>query len=337
MGKNNTTLEEILKLIADSQSWLILSHENPDGDTLGCAVALTRLGMRLSKRVMLICPDPCPEKYSFLIDGIEFNIMKQLPEDFPGEDGVIICLDASVADRTYPELLNRKFFCPVINIDHHADNELFGDINWIDPTASATGEIVTLLMESSPWGIKTDEAEALYVAVISDNGGFSFASTTLESHQCAMTLLKAGVSPNKITEQLNSNLSADILNLWARALKRITVFSEGQCAVFWLAIDDFAETGTTREATENLVNLLLRIKGVRMAALCSETADMEGSRVRVSLRACSPFDVRKVAKVFGGGGHNLASGCIIHAPLSDALIFLQEEMNRLVSGISADR
>ena len=337
MEKNKSTPEEILKLIADSPSWLILSHEKPDGDTLGCSVALTRLGMRLLKRVMLVCQDPCPEKYSFLTDGLEFNVMKQLPEDFPGKDGLIICVDASTTNRTYSELHGRGFPCPVINIDHHADNGLYGDLNWIDPTASATGEMVTSMMASSPWGIRTDEAEALYVAVISDNGGFSFASTTLESHQCAMTLLKAGVSPNKIAEQVNSNLSEGILNLWGRALTRITVFSGGDCAIFWLSKDDFAETGTTRDATENLVNMLLLIKGVKMVALCSEMTDTEGTYVRVSLRACSSFNAREVAHAFGGGGHDLASGCTIRFPLSEALLLLREEMSRYVSRISADR
>ena len=337
MGKNKATLEEILKLIADSPSWLIISHEKPDGDTLGCAVALTRLGLRLSKRVMLICPDPCPSKYSFLIDGLEFNVMKHLPEDFPGGDGVIICVDACTAGRSYPDLPERRFLCPVINIDHHPDNELYGDVNWIDSTASATGEMVTSLMASSPWGIKTDESEALYAAVVSDNGGFSFASTTLKSHQCAMTLLKAGVSPSKIADKLNSNLSDRILNLWGRALVRTTVFSEGACAIYWLTKDDFTETCATKDATENLVNFLLRIKGVGIAALCSEITGAEGISVRVSLRACSPFSAREVAKVFGGGGHDLASGCTIHAPLAEAVSLVREEMNSHVSRISADR
>jgi len=337
MEKNKATQDEILKLITDSRSWLILSHENPDGDTLGCAVAMTRLGMRLRKSVMLVCPDPCPEKYDFLIDGLEFNSMKHLPENFPGEDGVIICLDACTAGRAYPELLERRFPCPLINIDHHADNELYGDINWIDPTASAAGEMVTRLMASSPWGIRANEAEALYVAVVSDNGGFSFASTTLESHKCAITLLKAGASPDRIAQKLNSSLSVPILKLWGRALMRASVFSGGECAIFWLTKDDFTETGTTRETTENLVNLLLRIKGVRMAALCSEIADIKGTYVRVSLRACSPFNVREVANVFGGGGHDLASGCTIQAPLSEVLLLLREEMYSHVSRFFADQ
>ena len=337
MERHNTTTDEILKLMADSRSWLMLSHKNPDGDSLGCAVALTRLGKRLRKSVMFVCPDPYPEKFSFLIDGLEFNAMKQLPEDFPGKGGIIICLDSSNADRIFHELLERRFNCRIINIDHHADNELYGDLNWVDPTASATGEMVTSLMASSPWGIRADEAEALYAAIISDNGGFSFASTTLESHRCAITLLKAGASPDKITWKLNSDLSVSIINLWARALMRTSVFSGGECAVFWLTKDDFIETGARQDATENLVNLLLRIKGVRLAALCTEIANMEETKIRVSLRAHSPFNAREVAKVFGGGGHDLASGCTMQVPLTEAVKLLRNEMYNHVAGFFANQ
>ena len=335
MGNNNAVQDEILKIITNSPAWLIISHEKPDGDTVGCAVALTRLGMRLSKNVMLICPDPCPVKYDFITGGLEFNVRKHLPEDFPGPGGVIICVDASTTARSYPELLDRAS-CPVINIDHHEDNESYGDVNWIDLTASATGEMIASLIASSSWDMTTDEAEALYVALITDNGGFSYASTTFNSHLRAMTLLEAGVSPDKIAEKLNSNLTEGVLQLWGRALVRATVFSEGDCAVYWLSRDDFAETGAAQDATENLVNLLLRIKGVKMAALCSELPDREGY-VRVSLRARSPFNAREVAKIFGGGGHDLASGCVIQAPLTEAVSMLRREMNSHVSGISADR
>jgi phosphoesterase RecJ-like protein len=328
---------DIIERLGSSSSWLVIAHEKPDGDTLGCAVALSRLGLRLSKKIVLACPDQCPSRYSFLLKNLELAVLERLPSDFPGPGGVIICVDTSTAARSFSELSAHNFACPVINIDHHADNELYGDVNWIDPTASATGEMVTELMSASPWGIKHDEAEALYVAVVSDNGGFSFESTTLKSHDCAMTLLEAGVSPNKIASELDSNLSEEILHLWGRAMTRTTVFAGGKCAVYWLTKEDFDETETTREATENLVNFMLRIQGVKMAALCSEISKTDGHLVRASIRARSPFNARAVAKVFGGGGHDLASGCTIEASVDDALSMLREEMTRHVSGIFADR
>jgi phosphoesterase RecJ-like protein len=330
-------IEKIAGLLNSSASWLVLSHENPDGDTLGCGAALTRVGLRMSKNVIHACPDPCPARYSFLFKDFDLRVPENLPEGFPGPGGVVICVDTSTAARAFAQVGSRGFMCPLINIDHHVDNERFGDVVWVEPSASATGEMVTELICESGWGLRKDEAEALYAAVISDNGGFSFASTTLKSHAVAMKLIEAGVSPNKIVEELESNLSAGILNLWAKAMARTAVFANGKCAMFWLDNEDFSLTGTTRDSTQNLVNFLLRIKGVRMAALCGELPDSErGKRVKVSLRARAPFNAREVAAVFGGGGHDLAAGCVLNAGVSDAVSLLKEEMTKHVSRFHTD-
>ncbi|MDR0653247.1 MAG: bifunctional oligoribonuclease/PAP phosphatase NrnA [Synergistaceae bacterium] len=337
MESNKSTIEKIVGILNESDSWLVLSHENPDGDTLGCGVALTRVGRRLSKSAIHACPDSCPPRYSFLFNDFDLWVPENLPEDFPGPEGIVICVDTSTTARTFSRVGSRGFTCPIVNIDHHADNERFGDVVWIEPMASATGEMVTELISESGWGLRKDEAEALYTAVISDNGGFSFESTTLKSHAVAMTLIEAGISPNKISEELDSNLSAGILNLWGRAMMRTTVFADGKCALFWLDTEDFLQTGTTRDATENLVNFLLRIRGMKMAALCSELSDSEGKkRVKASLRTRMPFSAREVAAVFGGGGHNLASGCILNTGISEAVSLLQKEMADHVSRFPSD-
>ena len=299
---------------------------------------MTRVALRLSKKVIHACPDSCPARYAFLFDGFDLTVPEDLPEDFPGPGGVVICVDTSTRARTFPQVGSRGFMCPLINIDHHVDNERFGDVVWIEPAASATGEMVTELISESGWGLRKDEAEALYAALVSDNGGFSFESTTLKSHAVAMTLIEAGVSPNKISEELNANLSEGILNLWGRAMMRTTIFADGKCAVFWLNTEDFSQTETTRDATENLVNFLLRIKRVKMAALCSELSNSgDGKRVKASLRARPPLNAREVAAVFGGGGHNLASGCILSVGISEAVSLLRKEMAHHVSGFHTDK
>ncbi|MDR1132659.1 MAG: bifunctional oligoribonuclease/PAP phosphatase NrnA [Synergistaceae bacterium] len=337
MEKHRNTIEKIIGILNSSDAWLVLSHEKPDGDTLGSGVALARVGLRLSKRVIYACPDSCPARYSFLFDGLDLRLTDSPPEDFPGHKGAVICVDTSTAARTFSRVGSRGFACPLINIDHHADNERFGDVAWIEPMASATGEMITELISESGWGLQKDEAEALYAAVVSDNGGFSFQSTTLKSHAVAMTLIEAGVSPNRISEELDSNLSAGILNLWGRAMMRTAVFADGGCAVFWLSSEDFSETATTRDCTENLVNFLLRIKGVKMVALCSELSESgEEKSVKVSLRARMPFNAREVAAIFGGGGHNLASGCILNAGISEAVSLVRKEMTKHVSRFPSD-
>jgi phosphoesterase RecJ-like protein len=320
-------IDKILEILSSKGRWLVLMHEKPDGDTAGCACAVASLGLRLGKEVVLGGPDKYPSKYLFLPCAAYYRELNGIPDDFCGKDCVIICVDTSKPERAVKGIIEASSRCTVLNIDHHPDNLRYGDINWIEPSASATGEMATELLASSEWGISEDEANALYVAIVTDNGYFSFPSSSAKSHECAVTLLKSGASPESVSEELETNLSENAIRLWGRAFSRVEVFSGGRCAIYWLKMSDFSETAATRNDAENLVNFLLRIKGVRLAALCAETD--EG--VRASLRARAPLNAREVAVLFGGGGHNLAAGCTIREPLDDALSLLKTEMRKNAS------
>ncbi|MDR1019393.1 MAG: bifunctional oligoribonuclease/PAP phosphatase NrnA [Synergistaceae bacterium] len=315
-------VSEILRVLSASDRWLVLMHEKPDGDTAGCAIALSSLGVRIGKDVILGCPEQFPQKYLFMLRGIQHRVLDRIPDDFSGERCVVVSMDTSNPERAVSGIEEARERCTVINIDHHPDNTGYGHINWVVPTASATGEMVTELLAGSEWGISPDEANALYAAIVTDNGNFCFPSSSSQSHECAVILVEAGAVPGDIAEELETNLSVNSLKLWGRVFERATVFSDGFCAVFWIARSDFLETCTTRQDTENLVNFLLRIKGVKLAALCGEGDD----GVRVNLRSRFPMNAREVAARFGGGGHVLASGCTIREPLKDALSALMAEM-----------
>ena len=316
-------IAEITAALNAAGFWLVLTHEKPDGDAIGCAVALARVAVRLGKRAIVGSTDEIPDRYRFICDDVDYRVLDTIPA-LPA-DAAIVCVDTSNLARAVPGLPEAKSKYVTINIDHHGDNERFGGINWVDDRASASGELVTTLITEAGWGLEPDEARALYVALTSDNGNFSFASTSLSSHLCAIELLKAGASPSEIAERLEANLSRGALNLWGRAFLRTEVFGPANlCALFWLTKDDFPETGTTKQETENLVNYLLRIKGVRLAALCSETEN----GLRASLRTRAPFNARTIAAAFGGGGHELAAGCTIAHATMEAISLLKMEMER---------
>lgn len=327
MEKWHSPLGDILTLLAENKKWLILTHEKPDGDTLGCAAAIAFLGKRQMKEVLIGGPDPLPANYAFLLQGLDYQVFDEKPSSFLSESCVVVSVDTSNEERSVKWLRGTASCCDIVNIDHHKDNTLYGTINWVDASASATGEMVTELFSQSGWGISETEANALYVALVSDNGHFSFGSTSIKSHECAIILMQSGASPSCVSEKLEANLTKHVLNLWGRAFERVETFSDGKCALYWLNEEDFARTGTSHADTENLVNVLLRIKGVYMAALCSDVP--EG--VRVSLRARSPLNARNVAYRFGGGGHDLAAGCAIEAPMDKALDFLRREMKEHVA------
>lgn len=309
-------ITQIVSALSEKERWLVLAHEKPDGDTLGCACAMASVGRRLSKDVLLGGPDAIPERYSFLPEAASFQVLHDVPTHFQNRQSAVICLDTSTLERAIPGLTRengREYL--LANIDHHPDNACWGDLNWVERSASATGEMLTELFLQANWDMKPNEASALYTALITDNGDFSFASTTEYSHECAIELMRAGAKPSDIVTYLTSNLHANVLKLWSRAFARVYTFAGGLGAIFWLDCEDFATTCTSKEDTENLVNYLLRIKGVKLAALCTELPDY----VRVSLRARPPYSARDVAHVFGGGGHELASGCTIHGRLLEAL------------------
>ena len=170
------TADEILRVLRESDRWLVLMHEKPDGDTAGCAIALASLGVRLGKDVTLGCPEQLPQRYLFMLRGIQHRVLDRIPDDFSGNGCVVISVDTSNPERAVKEIEKARERCAVINIDHHPDNTWYGDINWVEPDASATGEMVTELLARSEWGISPDEASALYVAIVTDNGNFSFPS-----------------------------------------------------------------------------------------------------------------------------------------------------------------
>jgi phosphoesterase RecJ-like protein len=334
MNKNISLVEKIIDILSVRNKWLVLAHERPDGDTLGCASALTALGTRLGKQVTIGAPSKYPDKYDFVLRNLSYRELEVIPADFSGDGCVIICVDISKPDRTVNGLMEASERCLIVNIDHHEDNAGYGRVNWIDSSASATGEMVTELMLSSGWGITPEEANSLYTAIVTDNGYFKFPSSSVRSHEYAARLIQAGASPEIISEELETNLSENVLKLWGRAFEKVETFSDGVCAVFCLTQSDFDETGTTENDKENLVNYLLRIRGVRLAALCAET----GGEVRVNLRARAPYAAQSVAYCFGGGGHKLAAGCTIHKPMREALPLLRKEMERQVAtGLSGAR
>ncbi|MDR3353877.1 MAG: bifunctional oligoribonuclease/PAP phosphatase NrnA [Synergistaceae bacterium] len=322
---------EIISILERSDRWLVLAHEKPDGDTVGCSFAMAHAGMRISKDVTLGCPDVCPERYAFLTTGMDFNVLDKIPPGVCDTGSSIICLDTSTARRAVRGMKDLPDGLPIINIDHHSDNERFGTINWVNPISSATGEMVTELLSCSPWGIDRREAEALYVAMVTDNGHFEFPSTTQRSYKCAIRLMESGAVPGDLMAILDANMSAEVLPLWGRAFSRTELIAGGRSAFFWLNKEDFEQTGALKSDTEGLVNFLLKIKGIGLAALFT---DIDGE-VRVNLRSRSPLSARSIALVFGGGGHDLASGCMIKAPLADAVSLVRAEIEKYIAGYSA--
>lgn len=319
---NNVDIKkQIIAAMKASDSWLILSHENPDGDTLGCAVALFSLGRRMGKQVFISGKSEIPQRYIFVPHISAYEPKAALSA--ADAHSLIICVDTSTAERSVPGIKElTEAGTLTINIDHHGDNTCYCTLNLINPTASATAEIVEGLFHSAGWNMTKEESAALYVALSTDNGNFRFASTTPQSHICASRLLEAGAKPALLDDFVNENLTDGILKLWGKAFSRTEILCDGEAALFWLLKTDYSSAGADSGSTDGLVNMLMRIRGVKIAVFISEYPDTN----KISVRTRDPYNAREFVSVFGGGGHIQASGAKIPGDFADALSLLKEEL-----------
>lgn len=318
--------DTILRCMKEHASWYIVCHENPDGDTLGCALVLYSFAARNGKKAVVTGRSPFPERYQFLPYASVYEQNVSLPDR--EESGVLVlCVDTSTEERSIEwvsGIKNTKLSS--INIDHHMDNTMYCKINCIVPDASATAEIVIDLLDYSGCGITEDESIALYSALSTDNGNFRYNSTTAHTHICAAKLHEAGLKPADVDDKINENLSADVLKLWGTAFSRTELVCGGKGALFYVTAADIDKAGADLSSLDGLVNMLLRIKGVKVAAFLTET----GETCKVSIRSREPYSARELAAVFGGGGHMMAAGAKIAGTVKEALPKIKKEMEQYI-------
>lgn len=298
------SLQEVAKAIIDSNSVLISGHVMPDGDSIGSTIALGLFMESLGKKVTMTSPDMVPDLYNFL-PGVH-RLHRGLPK---GEYDTLVILDCSVPERLGNELiylLNGDI--KVINIDHHPGTSYFADINYIDASAAATGEIIFDLIRLMNAEINTDIASNLYVAIVADTGSFRYESTTSNTHHRVAELLKYGVSVSDISNKLYDEKPIEVFRVLQAALPNLTISDCGRVA--WISLDWHTKRilGAKDEYTDDLISYPRRIRGVEVALFFREISP---GNIKVSMRSNNYVDVNKLAAMFDGGGHKRASGCLI--------------------------
>lgn len=313
LSSTESRVQKIAGLLRDAHRWVVLAHVNPDGDTLGTGSAFVSTGRRLGKTVLWGGPSAVPEGYRFLAGTKDYVPDLLLVALSPRKGDVVLSLDTSTRDRSVRDLAVLAEGVPLVNVDHHEDNERYGSVNWIDPSASATGEMGFLLLHALQEKLSLEAAEGLYVAIATDSGNFTFSSTTPRTHEIAGALIASGVSPERMEALIRNNRSLGGLHLRGHALGR-AVRVGSSSAMTWLERRDFDETKGDPSETENLVNELMTLKGVLFAVLLME----EEKDIRASLRSRGPLSAAAIARSFGGGGHPQAAGCRLPLPLEAA-------------------
>jgi phosphoesterase RecJ-like protein len=293
------TYRAIADIVENSDSFLITSHIDPDGDAVGSALAICSILKRLGKGAKVILEDGIPAAFAFLEGTSEVLTSKADPAE------VAIVVDAASLDRLgWVEDLVRK--CGVIvNIDHHGSNNNFGHHNLVVRGAGACGEVIYRLVEVMGSQPTAAEAEALYVAILSDTGCFRFPNTTSDTHRIAARLLDLGAKPYRTASEIFWKRSPAALRLLGSALSTIEITNGGMIASMEVTRRMFEETGADSRDTEGFANYPRSIRNVQVGILIRET---EPGRFRVSLRAREGYSIDEIAKSFGGGGHPTAAG-----------------------------
>ncbi len=323
MTNPETAAKETAERIRAGRNFLITSHRNPDGDALGSGLGLQRLIRRLGKNAAMQVRDGFSHALLNIPGASEVSVTDSLPPDYPNAYDALFTMECPEVERTgYPVLPG-----PVVNIDHHLGNTMYGQINYLDLQAPSVGEMVMQLNRHHlRVPLDRETAIAFYVSLATDTGFFRYHNTTLRAFEAAEELVRAGAVPGDVSLWINESNSRGSIKLLGLCLSTLEVTPDGKIATMQLPKRFFAEAGATPEETEGIVNYGRSIDGVLVSALLKEIDDKS---TRVSMRAKPGVDVQAVASMFGGGGHKAASGCTMPMPLQQArtkLVSILEEI-----------
>ena len=305
-----TELKRIAEILREENDFLVLSHANPDGDAIGSTLAMGWILDRLGKRYILLNESGMPERFSWL-SAPKPLVDRVLRPRFARA----LVLDCGASDRAGDSLAPIMESGRVINIDHHLGNPMFGVENWVDPSMSSVGEMVGMLARELGLELSDGLGQAVYLALISDTGSFSFSNTSPAVLEMAAEILRHGLDVGGFNARLQQQSSLGRLKLRSRVLDTARLDHDGRMASIVIDLAMFRETGTGSEDCEGLINAVRNIRGVDVAASLRE----EGTdRIKFSLRSWGTTDVRAVAAGFGGGGHRNAAGGAIKDTLDGA-------------------
>jgi phosphoesterase RecJ-like protein len=304
-------------------SALMLGHVHPDGDVLGTLLGLG-LGLEAAGwSVTFAGPHPVPDVLAFLPGATRWHTWSVPPRRFD----VIVLTDCPNQDRTEGLLDGaRSASSHVLNIDHHPDNRRYGTVNWIDPAAAATGEMVFDLIRALGHQITPEIALDLFTAIHTDTGSFRYSNTTPRTFRIAAELTAAGADPALVSDRLYQRRSPNALATLGLILRRVCVSDDGRVA--WLTVP----RGLCSDAflaAEDLVTYPRSIDGVEVALLLREEAD---GLVKASLRGKGRIAVNRIAQQFGGGGHKNAAGCTVRGTLDEVTTLLVDVVSLAIRG-----
>ncbi len=318
-----TSRSLILEALRGAERFILVTHENPDGDALGSLVAMHGVLTALGKdAVMFMGADEFPLSYEYrsvVLDGL----VSEAPADL--HERTVVFLDCGNIDRSPAEIVKRPG-ARILNVDHHHDNTRFGTVNHVVEDASCTAEIVWDLMHALDVEPSPTVADALYVGLVTDTGKFMYENTGIRAHTMAAELIETGVDVNAIYRRLYEEVPFSRLALLSRGLAKVQRFDDGRLTIAQLSREDFEAAGAEETDSEGVIDLLRSVQGTKVAALGRELLGTDkAGRWKVSLRATDgQVDVSAIARAGGGGGHRQAAGFTTQLGVEELVVFIRD-------------
>lgn len=316
-------IEKIADALKENRTFLVTAHDSPCGDAIASGLALSSILRRTGKEVLLLNCDRPPPNLAFLpgADRIETT-----PPERPDCDAAVV-LDCANAGRIGCNKAILEHFGLVINIDHHVSNDFFGDLNYVDPEAASTGELVFTLSKHLVDEITAEEAVCLYTTLVMDTGSFKYSNTSPRTHRLAAFFLEKGVDPAFVANEIFGNLSCANRKLLGKALSGINLSECGKVVSVKVTRKMLDESGAHEDEAQDFIDYIQSIRNAEVSFCLRELAS---GRIKANFRSRT-IDVDRLASSFGGGGHARAAGCSFeNTPIDEAERIVRSEISKFL-------
>jgi phosphoesterase RecJ-like protein len=290
---------DLIDVIRSGQRFVVASHQRPDGDAIGSAMAMA-LALRAMGKDAIVVTDAIPPV--FLQPFPDVAGIQIAPEVTDAFDAALI-MECSELSRTGVKGLDRS---PVMNIDHHPGNKAYGAVNWIDESAAACGEMAFTLIEALGAPLTREIATHVYLAVLTDTGSFHFSHLSPRTYDIARRCVEAGADPQWIARTHYDSNSLARVRIFGAVMNGMIIVDGGRIALLSITRRTMEELQGTSDDLEGLINFPLTVKDIEAVAFFKEIAEHDW---RVSLRSKGNVDTGVIARANGGGGHTNAAGC----------------------------
>jgi phosphoesterase RecJ-like protein len=307
--------EDIAEMLKADRRYLLVTHNNPDGDAIASLLGLRLMLEKLGADVVAYATDPVPHNFRFL-PGVE-RMVKEVPA---GRFDCTVVLDCSELDRCSP-LPPAEVRGVLLSVDHHLVSIPLGDVYYINPRASAIGEMLLEVLDFLPIEADAGIATCLYTSILSDTGSFRYSNTTPRALEAAARLVELGASPWQIAFEVYESQPPERMALLARVLPTLRLEGSGRIASIVITRKMMEESSATLDMVDGLINYPRAVKGVEVAV---QYREIEDGKYKVSFRSAGNVDVARIAGEFAGGGHRNAAGCTLEGGIDQ----VRELINR---------